>query len=297
MTRNKDGTVTMKSANISFKEFFKEHEYTYDDLNVRSLNNKSHPEVQDRMKAAAAFVKDTESSKAKISLGNRRIVVSKYRQPPIATPIKNQDIKIDHHYGRKPIGGLWYGIGSGWLDFAYNNVPTMIHMFIHELILDTNKIAIINSKASNDNFEKRYGFEFYLTRDGKRGKKHLIKLNDKEKTQSDLFSLGQSAAVFPPETLMNWPDVEKEYFGVEISGGGLKSYQWQETWDLPSGVVWNQSAVKNTRLLYIYNTKTKEYVKPNSLGIYAGKSQSSQNPLPPANNEATDEIPRDGIHN
>ena len=284
MTRNKDGTVTMKSANISFKEFFKEHEYTYDDLNVRSQNNKSHPEVQDRMKAAAAFVKyaDTESSKAKILLGNKRIVVSKYRQPPIATPIKNQDIKIDHHYGRKPIGGLWYGIGSNWLDFAYNNVPTMIHMFIHELILDTNKIAIINSKAANDNFEKRYGFEFYITDDGKKGKKNFIKLNDKEKTISDPFDK------IHPETLMNWPDVEKEYFGVEISGGGLKSHQWQEYWDLPSGVIWNQSAVKNTRLLYIYNTKTKEYVKPNSLGIYAGKSQSSQNPLPPANNEATD---------
>ena len=281
MKRNKDGTVTMKSANISFKEFFKEHEYTNDDLNVRSLGNKSHPEVQDRMKAAAAFV-NTESSKAKISLGNRRIVVSKYRQPPIATPIKNQDIKIDHHYGRKPIGGLWYGIGSGWLDFAYNNVPTMIHMFIHELILDTNKIAIINSKASNDNFEKRYGFEFYFTDDGKKGKKNFIKLNDKEKTISEPFDK------IHPETLMNWPDVEKEYFGVEISGGGLKSYQWQEYWDLPSGVIWNQSAVKNTRLLYIYNTKTKEYVKPNSLGIYAGNSQSSQNPLPPANNEVTE---------
>jgi hypothetical protein len=160
---------------------------------------------------------------------------------------------------------MWYAFGSEWIQFAHSSMPLMLYMFIHEIILDTKRIAIINSKESLNTFEKNYGFNFHYNQNGEK----VIKKYD-----------GENTSYSSSEVLINWPDVVKDFDGVEVYGKGLTRNDWQEYWDIPSGCVWNQSAIKDSRLLYLYNIKTKQYVKPESLGIYAGYSSKIKTPLP-----------------
>jgi len=115
-------------------------------------------------------------------------------------------------------------------------------MFVHEINVDYSKIFVINSKQSLSDFEKRYG----RLREG---------------------------------VLINWPDVARDYSGVEVSGNGFMGMGWQEYWDVASGCIWGQGAIKDTRLLYLYDMKSKRFVKPSDSGVYAGWSSKAKSHL------------------
>ena len=250
---------------MNFKLWF-ESEYTRDTFHQDM--DWDHPDLQDRKKAGSAFLRgfgldpDERKNIKLINLPkNKRIVVSAYREPPIVLPLENLDVQEDRWHGRKPFGGLWYAFGNGWILFAESNMPKKLYMFIHEINVNTSNMIILNSEKEVKDFEIKYGWT----------------------GESDKQSGGQLSKYkgekYPKNLWINWQDVIKDYDGIEITGDALHRDKWQEYWDMPSGCIWNKNALKDSKLLYVYDVKTKTYVKPNELGIYAGKSSKIKNPL------------------
>jgi hypothetical protein len=252
---------------MNFKQWL-ESEYARDTF-LHSDMDWDHPDIEDRRKAADNFIKGDyldylkphEKENIKNLPKNKRIVVSAYREPPIPMPIKNLDVQEDRWHGRKPIGGLWYAFGNDWIRFTESNMPKKLFMFIHEINVNTSKIAMLQSKKEVKDLEIKYGWT----------------------GESDKQSGGQLSKYkgekYPKNLWINWQDVIKDYDGIEITGDALHRNNWQEYWDVPSGCIWNQNALKDSKLLFVYNVKTKTYVKPNELGLYAGKSSKIKNPL------------------
>jgi len=51
------------------------------------------------------------------------------------------------------------------------------------------------------------------------------------------------------------------------------------TWDVESVVIWDSKALKDTKLLFLYDVNKKEYVRPSTLGVYGGLSSKIKSPL------------------
>lgn len=243
-----------------------ESEYTRDTLSKDM--DYDHPDILDRVKAGSAFLggfgldPDERKNIKIINLPkSKRIVVSAYREPPIATPIKNLDVQENRYHGGKPIGGLWYAFGNDWISFAHSDMPRKLHMFIHEVTVNTQNIIIINSEEDRRNFEIKYGWT-----------------GDSDKQSGG--TLSKYKGEMDPQSLwINWKDVQKDYGGFEIHEDALDNNNWNWGWDIPSGCIWNKNALKDSKLLYVYNVKTKTYVKPTELGLYAGKASRIKNPI------------------
>ena len=272
---------------MRFKQWI-EHDYLYDDLDKRDNDS----EKEDRVAASQDFIAGSrevpnphydpnipmkdgsffgnpsqeyqdqnpdwekkirqfnhETIPAKINLGNKRIVLSKYRHPPIAFPLNNKDVSEDKHHGRKPYGGLWYAFGSDWIRWS-EQVPARLRMFVHEIKIN-NKVLILKDKNDKSLFEQKYG--------------------------------KQVPSYYGQETLINWPDVAKDYGGIEVQSGAMNRNGWQEDWDIASGCIWGQDAIADTKLLYVYDVNNKKYVSARELGVYGGYSSRIKNPLPPKN--------------
>jgi hypothetical protein len=251
-----------------------ESEYTRDTFNPDMDDN--HPDIADRRKAADTFIMGDylePHEKENIKLINlpktKRIVVSAYREPPIPLPLKNLDVQENRYHGIKPIGGLWYAFGNDWIRFAQNNLPNKMFMFIHEIYVNTSNMIVLNSEKEKRDFEIKYGWTGESDRQSGTGG-NITKYK---------------GAKDPRSLWINWKDVEKDYGGVEIHRDALNRKYWNDGWDMPSGCIWNKNALKDSKLLYVYNVKTKTYVKPNELGIYAGKSSKIKNPLLPTNTQ------------
>lgn len=268
----------------NFTEWLREHEYLYDDLDRVDSED---PKAQERLAASQDFISGSrevpnpeydpdmpwgldgmlpqeykdkypnwqdkrfpsnrEEIPANINLGNKRIVLSKYRHPPIVLPIGNKDIAEDHHHGRKPFGGLWYSFGNNWIQWS-EQVPWRIRMFIHEIKINSEHMLILKNIEETSLLEKKYGSKRY---DG-----------------------------FRYETLINWKKVAKDYGGVELQRNSMHHRDWQEPWDVASGCIWNKQALADTKLLYVYDVHSKKYVKPRNLGLYGGYSSKIKKPLP-----------------
>ena len=256
-----------------------EHDYLYDAPDYTARSNDSS--VSSRAFAAGAFIPPQDGSRYisslhyyadrdkfkdfKYDLRNKTIVLSRYRQAPIASPLQNQDITVNPRHGGKPVGGLWYTSGYAWIEHAISEQPKFITMFVHEIIKNDAKILKIRNEEDNDKFEQKYGV----------------------KTSGNLTLQSSSILNFnysDDETiLINWPDVQRDYAGIEITSfDALKNIGWRIGWDLPSGCIWNQKGMKDSRLLYVYDVKSKQFVTPKKLGIYAGFASKSNNPLPTA---------------
>lgn len=247
-----------------------ESEYTRDTFNPDMDWN--HPDIQDRIKASSVFVggdlrdnlfyKGPPVKTTPINISkNKRIVVSAYREPPIVLPIKNLDVQENYWHGKKPIGGLWYAFGNDWIRFAHDELPSKMFMFIHEIYVNTNRMAMLQSQKDVKDFELKYGWT-----------------GENDKQSGGYLSIYKGEK-YPRNLWINWKDVEKDYEGIEINEDARHGRYWQETWDRPSGCIWNKNALKDSKLLYVYNVKTKTYVKPTELGLYAGKSSKARNPI------------------
>lgn len=243
-----------------------ESEYTRDTISRDT--EWDHPDIEDRKKAASAFLGgfDLDPDERKnIKIINlpktKRIVVSAYREPPIPTPLENLDVQENRWHGAKPFGGLWYAFGNDWISFAHSGLPTKLYMFIHEVTVNTQNMIIINSKKDRRDFEIKYGW------------------TGQSDKQSGGFLSKYQGEKNPQSLWINWKDVQKDYGGFEIHEDALDNNNWNWGWDIPCGCIWNKSALKDSKLLYVYDVKNKTYVKPNKLGLYAGKSSQARNPI------------------
>jgi hypothetical protein len=270
-----------------FTDWLIEHDYLYDDLDKNIELGRPSSKAKERLAASKDFISsrktvfnpeydpdipwsldksmpqeykekypnwrdkigqfNQEEIPAKVDLGKKRIVLSKYRHPPIALPINNKNISQDHHHGFKPFGGLWYSFGSKWIEWS-EQVPERIRMFLHEIKINPGRVLILRNKEETSLFEKDYG--------------------------------SKKDNGFKYEIIIDWVRFSKDYDGIELQQNALHYIDWQENWDVPSGCIWNKQAIADTRLLYVYDVNSKKYVTPTSLGLYGGYSSKIKKPLP-----------------
>jgi len=142
--------------------------------------------------------------------------------------------------GQKP-KGLWYGIGTSWVDWVRSEYPSHEGDYIHLIDVDLNKIKVIKTYKELVEFNKQYseGRDF----------------------------LGEA---------INWVKVAKTYDGIEIAPyiyEGRMEIDWYYNWDVASGCIWRENAIKSIKNL---NDKQQDYIT-----VYRGqpKEYDAKSPL------------------
>jgi len=120
--------------------------------------------------------------------------------------------------------GLWYAVGTSWMEWISNEMPewqyksgTKELLHVHKIEINENAIIRLNTKEAVMAFEKKYGVNAY-------GAQNFI----------------------------NWSQVAKDYAGIECNPyfyGPLRNRMWYNTWDVASGCVWSNRAVKSIKLI------------------------------------------------
>lgn len=146
---------------------------------------------------------------------NSRIIMSKESEINfIPTPLSKQK------NGFKPIG-LWYGIGTSWIDWVISNMPDWECENIFEIKLDESKLLKIdNSKVLRD-----FTFEYSKPLD------HIVNTRF---------------------TLIDWNVFCATKGGIEINPfiSSTLYNVWVSTWDVESGCVWDENVIeKITKIL------------------------------------------------
>lgn len=133
-----------------------------------------------------------------------KIVMAKQTILPLKFPV------TQYNKGPKP-RGLWYAIGTSWIDWVRNEMPDWEGNHIYNLQVNANRILIIKTYEELLEFSKRY-------------------------TKKD-----DSYNVF-------WSDVSKSYDGIEINpyqpdARFNNETAWYYGWDVASGCIWNENAL------------------------------------------------------
>ena len=140
---------------------------------------------------------------------NSRIIMSKESEINF-TPIPLSKQKN----GFKPIG-LWYGIGTSWIDWVISNMPDWECENIFEIKLDESKLL----KIGNSKVLKDFTFEYSKPLD------HIVNTRF---------------------TLIDWNLFCATKGGIEINPYQYDDAMllWYYGWDIACGCVWNLSGVK-----------------------------------------------------
>ena len=130
--------------------------------------------------------------------------------------VKQDKFKSDQR-GDKP-KGLWYALGTEWIDWVRDQVPKWEGNHIYRLELNESMILKVTDFKS---FEDEYGYvEDYI--------RNSSLWRDDKKPKG-----------------INWERVSHEYYGVEvIAPFGGEIGNWNRTWDVSSGCVWNKRGIK-----------------------------------------------------
>ena len=116
--------------------------------------------------------------------------------------------------------GLWYGIGTSWIDWVRSEMPSWERNNIFLIDIDESKII----KISNEN--------------------ELLQFNENYKSELENTSF----------SLIDWKKVSKDYEGIEITPYLYKMrfdrrVFWYYSWDVASGCVWGNGVIKNIEKL------------------------------------------------
>lgn len=170
------------------------------------------------------------------NMPNQRIVMSKYKEKPI---VPTTIFKV----ANKPVGGLWYGFGNSWLNFINDDYQSGIKDYIYEIKINPSKILIIDSKIKHQNFCNEY-------------------------CKKDILM----------NYVIDWNKVAKDFHGIECKGDGFYPwheediFNWQQNWDVESGVIWDKSALLDSKLIAEYSPEKREFVPTEYLTNYNNSS-------------------------
>lgn len=120
---------------------------------------------------------------------------------------------IDH----KP-NGLWYAIGSEWIDWVRSEMPEWEYDNVFSLELNDSQIKKIST------FEE------------------LMDFNEQYKKNYHGFAM------------IDWRKVSKDYSGIEIAPyiwKARRKLNWYYTWDVASGCIWNRNGIKSIKKIEI----------------------------------------------
>ena len=118
--------------------------------------------------------------------------------------------------GHKP-NGIWYGIGTQWIDYVRLSMPNWEKKNAFEIELNKQNILFITNDDELWEFNNKWGVK---TQDGS-----FVKY----------------------KTYIDWKGVSEQYDGIEISpfsDDGRSDYWWYYPWDVASGCIWKMSAFK-----------------------------------------------------
>lgn len=109
--------------------------------------------------------------------------------------------------------GLWYAVGSSWIDWVKDNMPEWEYDNVFSVELDPSKIIKLSSHDDIMEFTSRYKKNYHGF------------------------------------IMIDWGKVSQDYSGIEISPYIWKARKlnWYYTWDVASGCIWNQDAIKSIK--------------------------------------------------
>lgn len=141
--------------------------------------------------------------------------------------------------GPKP-KGLWWAVGDAWIDWCRGEgfrIETLRNTF--SLDIDDSKILVIGRDMSLDEFDKDFAFDDPAVR---AMNTHVE--NEMKK------AMGPDYQHRPMRYMIDWPKVAARWSGIEIpvySWDHRFDLMWYYGWDVASGCVWNQDAVRGSR--------------------------------------------------
>lgn len=141
---------------------------------------------------------------------NSRIIMSKDSEINFKfTPISKQNNSF------KPLG-LWYGIGTSWIDWVRGNMPDWEYDNIFEIKIDESKILKINNIKILKEFTSEYN----------------VSLDDTKLSSSNF-------------KLIDWSKFCVCKGGIEIDPFIITSLYdiWISTWDVESGCIWDDDVI------------------------------------------------------
>ena len=147
---------------------------------------------------------------------NRRIILTNGNFQPM-------DKSIDAQRTHNKPAGSWYSLGEYWAKWMRSEQPDWFASYdkIYMLDLDYSKILRINNGQKMKDFQNKYGEQPY-------------------KSYND-FSM-----------MIDWKRVAEDYAGIEIIPMIWEnSKNWYRTWDIPSGCIWDSSAIKGWKEIEI----------------------------------------------
>jgi hypothetical protein len=110
--------------------------------------------------------------------------------------------------------GLWYGIGSSWIDWVREEMPRWEKENIFEIEINMENMLILDSGKDIDEFTEEF-------------------------EHSNLIGFHT----------IDWGKVSLQYGGVEITKKGMWEglFKWMDTWDVPSGCLWGDNMLLSSR--------------------------------------------------
>jgi hypothetical protein len=128
--------------------------------------------------------------------------------------------------GPKPIG-LWYGIGTEWIDWTRSDMPEWEYDNVFEVIINESNVLLINTLDEIKEFNDTYGVE--------------------DKRFANIFSDNSYHDI-------DWSKIAEKYSGVEISPymwPMRNELRWYYGWDVASGCIWNSNGIKSIKKITI----------------------------------------------
>jgi len=156
--------------------------------------------------------------------------------------ISNHQTKIKPHNVTqnnatlKP-NGLWYSVGSSWLEWCIANECKLNSIYIHELTINEDLIIKVTNEAEFDALVAKYGI-------------------DDEKYEA---AIGLSLNYFRRP---NWQALTNKYAGIEIAPylwSKRLNELWYYGWDCASGCIWDKAAIYNVQLYAQYYPKVRGF--------------------------------------
>jgi hypothetical protein len=114
--------------------------------------------------------------------------------------------------------GMWYGIGTDWIDWVRGNMPHWETDNIFKIDVNMNKIKVLKNEKDVIEFQAKYGV--------------------------DKFGFG--------DYKIDWSKVAQDYSGIEVNPydyGIRMKYMWYGTFDIASGCIWNSRGLKKAQSL------------------------------------------------
>ena len=141
----------------------------------------------------------------KTKYSNSRIIMSKYDEISYK-PEPNQPVRF------KP-KGLWYGIGSSWIDWVKGEMPEWEYDNVFVLDIDESRMKIIRTPEELIEFDKKY-------------------TGDEKGWDID------------------WSMVARDFDGIEIAPHNYiyrADVDWYRTWDVSSGCIWGDGVIRDIK--------------------------------------------------